>query len=524
MDPRVAPLTVLGILTPTYQAGDLDALNSRLSLRGGTCRVTNANLAVRYTPSLGSGFSGQDQCRYRACDARGTCRAAFVTINVNTPKPTSSPTSSPTSQSPTQTPSTSDVPSSYPTSNPSTSTSPTYQPSLEPTNSKLPSVVPSISFSPTSDVQYTGMKITLNGIRSIEDVSDWEEATARYYERVYNNKNAVDSGLDNAVVEIMLTNINTKSNRSRQRERRGLLERILQQSSTSNNVAVVVTYSQSITYRNIDPSARINTILKMPLSTEEYRNDYVTELKQDLEGYDDLASVSSISTPYDGSADQAVGADESTDNDAGISTGGLIGIVVGGIVALALVVGTFVYYKKKNGRQTTSATRTTDDNGHGSTLIQGNTVNIMMVKDLADVAASATSAGLGPAVFGDVSVASEDNNNKYYAPPLGIVEDGGKYRAELLTIIAPKGKLGIVIDSPDNGPPVVHSLKETSPIVDKMQVGDRIVAIDDEDVRTMSSIKVSKLISKKSSNEERKFTVVRYIPTYHVMDEGAEVE
>ncbi len=83
----------------------------------------------------------------------------------------------------------------------------------------------------------------------------------------------------------------------------------------------------------------------------------------------------------------------------------------------------------------------------------------------------------------------------------------------LLLLVSPpkKGKLGIVIDSPDAGPPVIHNLKETSPIADKIQVGDRLVAVDDEDVRSLNSIKVSKLISRKS-NESRKLTVIRYLP------------
>ena len=58
---------------------------------------------------------------------------------------------------------------------------------------------------------------------------------------------------------------------------------------------------------------------------------------------------------------------------------------------------------------------------------------------------------------------------------------------------------------------MIHNLKETSPISDKIQVGDRLVAVDDEDVRSLNSIKVSKLISRKS-NESRKLTVIRYLP------------
>ena len=78
-----------------------------------------------------------------------------------------------------------------------------------------------------------------------------------------------------------------------------------------------------------------------------------------------------------------------------------------------------------------------------------------------------------------------------------------------LDIYAPPGKLGVVIDTPDDGAPVVHAIKDSSVIADKLQVGDKLVAVDDEDVRTMTAIKVSKLISRKSANATRKLSVIR---------------
>lgn len=85
----------------------------------------------------------------------------------------------------------------------------------------------------------------------------------------------------------------------------------------------------------------------------------------------------------------------------------------------------------------------------------------------------------------------------------------GKVKEEILNIFAPPGKLGVVIDTPDDGAPVVHAVKETSVVVDKVKVGDKLIAVDDEDVRTLTAIKVSKLISRKSANPSRKLTVLR---------------
>ena len=56
---------------------------------------------------------------------------------------------------------------------------------------------------------------------------------------------------------------------------------------------------------------------------------------------------------------------------------------------------------------------------------------------------------------------------------------------------------------------MIHAVKENSVIYGRVQVGDKLVAVDDEDVRTMTAVKVSKLISRKSANPSRKLTILR---------------
>lgn len=110
--------------------------------------------------------------------------------------------------------------------------------------------------------------------------------------------------------------------------------------------------------------------------------------------------------------------------------------------------------------------------------------------------ATATGAALG-------SFSDADSFEAAYRDPNANVKE------ELLNIFAPPGKLGVVIDTPDDGAPVVHAVKDSSVIADKIQVGDKLVAVDDEDVRSMTAIKVSKLISRKSANPSRKLTIIR---------------
>lgn len=76
-------------------------------------------------------------------------------------------------------------------------------------------------------------------------------------------------------------------------------------------------------------------------------------------------------------------------------------------------------------------------------------------------------------------------------------------------IYAPAGKLGLVVDNRDDGPPVIHSIKEDSVLIDQIQAGDRLIGVDEVDVRTLSPVRVSKLISKRSTNPLRKLTMTR---------------
>merc|ERR1712008_408928 len=82
-------------------------------------------------------------------------------------------------------------------------------------------------------------------------------------------------------------------------------------------------------------------------------------------------------------------------------------------------------------------------------------------------------------------------------------------RDDIFDVMAPPGKLGVVIDTPNSGAPVVYNIKENCPIADQLNVGDKVIFVDDEDVRSMTAVKVSRLISQKSANPARKFTIMR---------------
>jgi len=79
-----------------------------------------------------------------------------------------------------------------------------------------------------------------------------------------------------------------------------------------------------------------------------------------------------------------------------------------------------------------------------------------------------------------------------------------------IDIVAPAGKLGVVLDSrPEVGPAWVSEIKDYCPIRCKIHLGDKIVAVDDDDVRDMLAAEVSTALAKTDQNPERKITVVR---------------
>lgn len=72
---------------------------------------------------------------------------------------------------------------------------------------------------------------------------------------------------------------------------------------------------------------------------------------------------------------------------------------------------------------------------------------------------------------------------------------------ERFAVDVPPGKLGMVIDTPNGGVPMVHALKSESILADRVKVGDRLVSVDKEDVTTMTALQVSKLISLRSDKK-----------------------
>ena len=82
-------------------------------------------------------------------------------------------------------------------------------------------------------------------------------------------------------------------------------------------------------------------------------------------------------------------------------------------------------------------------------------------------------------------------------------------KAMVIEVDAPSGKLGLIIDTPNGGIPMVQAMKNDSVLYTKVKVGDLLVSVDSIDTRRMSASIISQLISINKSNPCRKLVFVR---------------
>ena len=81
---------------------------------------------------------------------------------------------------------------------------------------------------------------------------------------------------------------------------------------------------------------------------------------------------------------------------------------------------------------------------------------------------------------------------------------------DIIQILAPAGKLGVEVDTPETGGPAyVSSISDNSPLFGRIFLGDVIVAVDNRDVQQLVADDVSKILLVKSTNSRRLISVLR---------------
>lgn len=87
-------------------------------------------------------------------------------------------------------------------------------------------------------------------------------------------------------------------------------------------------------------------------------------------------------------------------------------------------------------------------------------------------------------------------------------DDYPRSEDEIIEVIAFPGRIGCILDSSPRRGPFVCDIQTHSPLRGDLQLGDRILAVDDEDVQHMSAVDVSRMLGSRS-NYERRITVLR---------------
>ena len=83
-------------------------------------------------------------------------------------------------------------------------------------------------------------------------------------------------------------------------------------------------------------------------------------------------------------------------------------------------------------------------------------------------------------------------------------------RVRPFEVMVPPGMLGLVIDSPNGSVPVIRAIKPTSVLFPQVQVGDRLISVDHQNVTNMSATQVSNLITQKQ-HQNRVFVFCRLV-------------
>merc|ERR1712013_111425 len=103
-----------------------------------------------------------------------------------------------------------------------------------------------------------------------------------------------------------------------------------------------------------------------------------------------------------------------------------------------------------------------------------------------------------------------EQNSSSSSSNTAITNDLSDATGTQLDIIAPAGKLGVILDSPpEGGGAFVSVIKDDSPLRNQIRIGDKLLSVDGEDVSKMKAIHVSMMLGAKSRNDNRKITVLR---------------
>ena len=382
------------------------------------------------------------------------------------------------------------------------SASPALPPDASPAAPGTPS--PTGRGTPVGPVAVRHLTMTIVGEADV-DVGLWSDAAEGHVAGYFDTSGVGAFGVD---VEVKVTGVRYNLPPPGGTERTNLFAGTppgLRRRGQEETASSVFAYEQTSTFVSLDPAAYDAVYVALaPFATSDGREAFAARLGE--MGYGSIASVSveyappPEATPTASEGNEADGGGPSSDDN-----GGMTGIIAGSVCGAALLVAAAALFVRR---------RRTAKRRHLEVVGNGYEYDLSLeVEEGGDVPTEpALLAGEKPAAadFGLAGAAPdwEPSPGSYGPRPAGLPSDGGT--EELVHVVAPAGKLGVIVDMPPTGPPAfVCEVKDSSPLLDEIFVGDKIVAVDGEDVQTMSAVNVSKLLGRKSRNEQRRITVLR---------------
>ena len=271
-----------------------------------------------------------------------------------------------------------------------------------------------------------------------------------------------------------------------------------------DQVAVEIEYTQISTYKTADPSfANLTYILQEPFASIPSRQ-YVSFLQSLSPNYANVSSASPVILPSS-YQDVTSPEDDETESEGGLEWYWILIII---ICILVLPLAALIYHKRR--------TRREREDDH-SIVAKERADNIKKHLDKKKSGDRSDLAG-APLVPGSPRDPRPGSSNTQATDSMTRSHIDSLTRSHLSTgsqvtfsVAIPAGRVGCIIDSSSETGPYICEMHEFSPLKNEIQVGDRILAVDDEDVQGMSAISVSKLLGSRSENEQRKLTVLREV-------------
>ena len=454
-----------------------------------------------------------------------------TTAPVATVSSPTSPAAAPeTTPFPTTTPSgVSTKPPTLPTSTTSEpTTSSTSAPSEFPVTKDPPTTAPTTkedssthSDLPVQNLQAAGVVMVLTNVQPLDQKAQlaWAETTEWHLQNeIYNS-----IGAENVSVKVAFVSQNPPYVETR--ALRGELE--LGAPRQSNQQQQEITFNADYAIQTDAQVTDVNRFIEGAFLSNYKKAIYLSELK----GYASFQNVTSVSIEPATTVSSATGANTNNLRRNAKDVGLIVGLICAALVLLVL--GLALYARRRRRRPsgppvssvTTSDRKewafersgTMDDESlytsHPKHKVAPNNNGSSHIRDGESDYSSELSSSLNNIEVDYNYREAFKNISKSIGS--GLTPDSNLTSKEDLTVLdeftveAPKGKLGLILETSEEGFPTIRAVKSSSPLNGCVQVGDQLLSVDGRDVTMVMAETVSRVIASKENRENRMFVFAR---------------